>query len=134
MRAIRSLPSLDSDAMLGAWLSTTARRVAIDLLRKEWRRSAREQARYRLDPPPSTSQHTSPPSPASEESAWLRTQLQTLDPDTELWLRRHLGDGTSLQSLADQSAHATTRDALYGKVRRALAALRHAAREGFNHE
>lgn len=140
MRAIRSLPSLDSDAALGAWLTTTARRVAIDLLRSEWRRDVREKRRQAHAGTHSRLGGSDRTPRDQEELAWLCEQLRSLDADTELWLRRHVGDGASLRlldqaSTSEQGAvRVASHDAIYGSVRRALTALRRAAKEAFGDE
>lgn len=134
MRAISSIPSLSSMHALHAWTLRTAHSIAIDLLRKEWRALKRDRTAAR----PELHTHLHAP---HDELAWLTQQLAALDPATELWLRQHLGHESSLDSLAQRHASdpqpgapLLTRDAIYGRIRRAIASLRRAAHERFTHD
>jgi RNA polymerase sigma-70 factor (ECF subfamily) len=72
VRVIRGLPTLETSAALEAWMFKTARSAAIDLLRKEVRRAAREAEKTRGR---ETAEH-----PDADELDWLRAALVELDP------------------------------------------------------
>lgn len=66
-----------------------------------------------------------------ERVAWVAKRLTDLDAESERLVRAHVVDGRTLSDLAGAEA---TRDAVHGKIRRALVGLRRAAMEAFRDE
>lgn len=120
-RVIRGIPVLHDWRAVDAWMARTTRSAAIDLLRRELRD---ERRRTRIAPPRSGDG----PGLEDDRLAWLISKLRELDDESERLLRSHVIDGKSLAELADSG---TSRDAVYGKIRRALASLKRAAMEAF---
>ncbi|MEO1128919.1 MAG: RNA polymerase sigma factor [Planctomycetota bacterium] len=101
MKVIRSIPTLQTQAQLDAWLRRTLLRTALDAMRRERRRSRRESAHLPPDAPP-----------VSERIGWLEQQLQTLaDEEVGLiieryrfgWTLQRIGAGLGISAAA---AHA----------------------------
>lgn len=105
---------------LDRWMGAVVRSAAVDLLRKDLRRTVREHTR--------TPRANADPEPVSvERAAWLREQIDALHPrDAEL-LSLRFGRGATLTGAA--RATGMTIGAAYGRIRRALARLTHSARE-----
>lgn len=72
LRVVRTVRPVSADRPLRAWLRVVVQSTALDLLRAERRRAARESAA----PPP----HPDPPAYDAEQVAWLRAQVAALDP------------------------------------------------------
>jgi RNA polymerase sigma factor (sigma-70 family) len=102
MKVIRSIPTLQSQAQLDAWLRRTLLRTALDAMRRERRRTRRETAQR--------SPHES--SPVAERIGWLEEQLRSL-PEEEAgllmeryrfgWTLQRIGAGLGISAAA---AHA----------------------------
>ncbi|MFO0830374.1 MAG: RNA polymerase sigma factor [Phycisphaerales bacterium] len=117
VRVIRSLPELRSEAALASWMSRTLRSAAVDVLRKESRRRARERAR-----PPG--EHA--PGGTPDDSSWLTGALAGIEASDALLLRARVVEDLTLEEAGRASG--LTSDAAHGRIRRALAALRAAWR------
>jgi RNA polymerase sigma factor (sigma-70 family) len=119
LRVVRRVRAMGSEADLARWLTRVVHTVALDLLRQESRRAAREGRRR-----PGAAPGTSPE--LAERIAWLRARLANLPaPDGWLvWLR--LARGATL----DQAGQAAglTGDAAHGRIRRAVSRLREAGK------
>jgi RNA polymerase sigma-70 factor (ECF subfamily) len=100
VQAWRASATLDTDRDIAPWLVTIARRVAIDVARREGRR-------------PSTSLDTADPSdsalialPASETAAWeigqVRLAIDALPPDDKEVVRLQHLEGFTHQEIADR--------------------------------
>lgn len=94
LRVIRSMPVLDSPGRVRAWLRRALLSCAVDRLRRESRRDARERRATNVRAP------VGAPAPsdgdeldAAERLAWLRAELARLPRDDArlLYLRRGLG-------------------------------------------
>jgi len=89
LKVVRSLPVLESEPALAGWLRRTMRRAAIDRLRSERRREARERRHARLP------QRRATPAPdqeieRTEDRGVLAALLAELDPaERELLAMRH---------------------------------------------
>jgi RNA polymerase sigma-70 factor (ECF subfamily) len=114
LRVIRSIKPVDNEARLRAWLRLVVQTTALDLLRKERRRKAREMSR-------AASEVVVPP-PVDEQTAWLTEALAGLDPEIvrmielrfeQRWTLRRIGQALGL-----------TTSAVDGRLRRVLKELR----------
>lgn len=116
VRVIKSLPELRSDAALSAWMTRVLRSSAVDVLRKESRRRARER----------TQTQTPQAHGTRDEGAWITAALASLEQDDVLLLRTRVVEELTLE----QSGRAVgvSGDAAHGRIRRALATLRNAWR------
>ncbi|QKK08214.1 MAG: hypothetical protein HND58_08515 [Planctomycetota bacterium] len=78
LRAARRLPALPHEAALGAWLCRAVHRAALDRLRAEKRRAARERSSAgQVHPTPGR-----PPEALDEDIAWLRANSANSLPTT----------------------------------------------------
>lgn len=127
VRMIDRTPPLQTEAQLAVWVRRTLLSCAIDRIRRESRRSAREhvvgaQARdAHADPRANIS--------SQEELAWLQSRLAELPPKDRDLLHLRLGHGATLKASGDHAG--MTQGAVHGKVRRLVSSLQHHAREMF---
>lgn len=113
VRVIRGMPELSSEAALAAWMGRVLRSSAVDVLRRESRRRARERGRLvREEGALST----------AEDVAWMTAALATLEAEDAALLRARVVDGLTLEEAG--RAAGISGDAAHGRVRRALARLR----------
>ena len=119
LRAARKLPALESEAQLATWFTRACISSAVDMLRRDARRTRREQQRA-----PAQEPNASPP---PEDLAWLRARLDDLSPDDLTLLVQRIAQGLTLKQagasigLGEQAAH--------GRIRRALHKLRQLSHE-----
>jgi RNA polymerase sigma-70 factor (ECF subfamily) len=121
LRVIRGLPALSSAAALEAWMLTTTRRVAVDLLRAELARARRERAAGHDH---RTSDAAAPATaPGREElAAQLAAAISALERSEHDALLVRVGEGLTLPQCA--GALGISEGAVQGRVRRSLAKLR----------
>lgn len=112
VRVIRGMPELSSEAALAAWMARVLRSSAVDVLRKESRRRARERGQR------SRKEAASP----AEDVAWIAAALATLEAEDAALLRARVVDGLTLEEAGRGAG--LSGDAVHGRVRRALARLR----------
>lgn len=124
LRVARSLSPCVGTRHFEAWLARVVRTSALDLLRRELRRKAREQRR---PAPDATAWPTH--AHAAEELAWVRDRIAELEgADADLARSRFALD----RSLDHAGAWAgLSGDAAHGRLRRLIARLRTAASEVF---
>lgn len=115
LRAARRIPSLPSEAALGAWLCRVVHRAALDRLRAERRRAARERT---AQDAARTAPERTPPESLDDEIAWLRERLRQLPPDEGWLLGARFVRGRTLAQVGD--ALGLTGDAAHGRIRRVL--------------
>jgi RNA polymerase sigma factor (sigma-70 family) len=129
LRVIHRLKPLDTDAALAAWLRTAARSAAIDLLRKESRARRREARAAILY---SEIVHDEAMTRLEDEArvAWLRNELINADPVTVRALDLRYRLNWTLQRIGSVLNLKT--GAVDGRMNRAVASLRAAAREKSN--
>ncbi|MGE3175782.1 MAG: RNA polymerase sigma factor [Planctomycetota bacterium] len=125
LKVSRSLPVLDTDAAVSAWLSRAVVTTVIDRRRSERRRLRREQhnaaARAAIELPAELPAALA----AGERTRWLRAQLAGLPAaERELVEARFLAGGSVTATAA---ALGMTADAAHGRLRRCLQRLRRAA-------
>lgn len=116
VRVIKGLPELHTEAALTSWMLRVLRSSAMDVLRKESRRRARESART----------HAQHAHDTQGEGAWITAALASLEQDDVLLLRTRVVEELTLE----QSGRAVgvSGNAVHGRIRRALATLRDAWR------
>jgi DNA-directed RNA polymerase specialized sigma24 family protein len=105
-------------------MSAVIRSAALDLLRRESRRAAREKHAA-----PAAAAAASAPGEIEEKTAWVLERLRELPADDAALVALRLGREASL----DQSgaAESISGDAAHGRIRRALTRLRTMAKETF---
>ncbi|MCC7388201.1 MAG: sigma-70 family RNA polymerase sigma factor [Phycisphaerales bacterium] len=118
LKLARRVPRLDTEAALAAWLGRVTHRTALDRLRTERRRTARERSRETSRPA------TDAKTELEHQIRRLRAQLRALPTeDQSLLAARFARERTLAQAGED---HGLTGDAAHGRIRRALHALKHA--------
>lgn len=110
--AARRIPPLPTEAALGAWLCRVVHRAALDRLRAERRRCARERA---ARPP---NQVAPARDTLDTEIAWLRARLRELPPDDRRMLGARFAHGHTLAQVG--AALGLSGDAAHGRIRRVL--------------
>ena len=121
LKAAKRVPRLGTDAALAAWLGRVVHRAALDRLRGERRRVARELGRAGAASPPGG--HMQPE--LAPQIARLRARLRELSAeDQSLLAARFAHDRTLAEAGA---SHGLTGDAAHGRIRRTLAELRRTA-------
>jgi RNA polymerase sigma factor (sigma-70 family) len=122
LRAIRSMQPMRHEG-LERWMVRVVHTTALDALRAERRRLAREQRRAlraEADVPPE-------PAELADQIDWLTARLEELDAEDRALLQSRFARDHTLE----QSGHAAglTGPAAHGRIRRILARLRESARE-----
>jgi RNA polymerase sigma factor (sigma-70 family) len=119
VRAAKSIPELQTEAELGAWMTRAAVSASVDLIRREERRKRREAqsmvnaaAQVRAD---------------SDSLRWLRGAVAELPEVDQLLLMQRIANGVTLQEAG--ASVGIGEHAAHGRVRRALGKLRTLARE-----
>lgn len=127
LRVVRSIRPIASEGALASWMESVVRTAAIDLLRKESRRSARELHARGTGPEPPT---LAAAAIGAEQTAWAADAVASLpEADRVLLTERVIRNGT----LRDAGAVAgMSGDAAHGRIRRALTRLRALAKETFD--
>ena len=121
IRAARGMKRFDTHDQLRAWMRRVVYTAALDRLRAERRRLARERAR--------TSKRTpaNEPDPTDERIAWVRAQLADLPPDDRSLLLLRVARGGTIAQAA--RALGMSPGAAHGRIRRALQRLRDAGKD-----
>jgi RNA polymerase sigma factor (sigma-70 family) len=119
MKAARAMPVMASEAALARWLCRVVHRAALDQLRRERRRAARERGRGAAPP--------GADGDVLERIDWLRERVRSLSAEDRSVLASRFARDRSLEQIGMELG--TTGDAAHGKVRRVLARLRKAAEE-----
>lgn len=118
LRVIRSIPEIDSAAAMRGWLSRTICNLAIDRIRRDERRSIREQRAESPSAPSASSDHLA----QAETLAWLNARLVELDAEDAALLNHRFAHDRTFRSIAEASGR--SEDATHGRIRRILHALR----------
>lgn len=121
LKAARSMKPLDTDDQLAAWVKRVVHTAALDRLRAERRRLARE----RNAAPDDLSTHRL--ARTDERIAWLRAQIDTLPSEDRSLLLFRFARARTIEATAH--AHALTPGAAHGRIRRALRRLRDAGKD-----
>jgi RNA polymerase sigma-70 factor (ECF subfamily) len=120
IRVARSIKAMPAQADLERWMMRVVHTSALDQLRRDSRRSARERARDATEP-------QDPAADPSEQIAWVRERLAELPPEEGwlVWLRfargKTLAAAGAASGIGVQTAH--------GRIRRTLQKLRRAGGE-----
>ncbi len=129
LRVVRSIPALETEAAVGAWMKKAVFSVIADRLRQDDRRQRRELRAVEGG----SHQVVEEPLDQLEESerhTWLRSQLESLPKeDRVLILERFSGDKTlaAVGETVGMTGHAA-----HGRIRRVLMRLRDRAQEFFD--
>ena len=123
MRVIRAVRPVDSAAQFAAWLNLVVRTTALDLLRREKRRQAREAVTV---PPDAGGLRDAD---RAEQIHWLRRQIAALDPELVRIIELRFDDRWTLAKIAARFGLSV--GTIDGRLRRALTQLRHRAQEDF---
>lgn len=127
MRVVDRLPPLRSEAAVAAWLTRTVLRLAVDRLRAEARRTARQELVAARRP---EAQAANTDRPDAEQLAWLEHRLAELPAADAALLRACFVDGHT--AAAAGAPLALTADAAAGRIRRLVLRLKQAAKEIFD--
>ncbi len=130
LKAARRIPTLANEAALSAWLGKVVHRAALDALRAERRRRAREE--HARHPAPATAPGTSAwavsddphAQKLDEQIAWLRERVAELSAQDRGLLAARFARGKTLAQAGEEAG--LTGDAVHGRVRRILQRLRQA--------
>lgn len=120
LKAARRVPRLPTEAALAAWLGKALHRTALDHLRADRRRMAREQ---RPQHPQGSGRDT-----LTERLAWLRTQIRELPPEEQSLLAARYARDRTLAQTGEE--HGLSADAAHGRIRRTLRTLQRAREPG----
>ncbi len=128
LRVARSMRAMRSEDEVARWMTRVVHTAALDLLRRESRRAAREQRSAEAasaGAPPTGDERAE----AAERIAWVRARLAELSAQESGLLGLRIGRGASLDRAG--ASEGMTGDAAHGRVRRAVARLRAMAKEAF---
>jgi len=120
LRVLRRMKRFDDTASLDAWLMRVVRTTALDRIRRERRRRARELAA-------AESRKNAPTPKASEEISWLKAELARLDGASRELLAMRFAGGMTLERIG--AALGVGPGAADGRIRRSIAGLRARAEE-----
>jgi RNA polymerase sigma factor (sigma-70 family) len=131
LRVAKSLPRIETEGELAAWMGRAALSCAVDLMRRETRRKRRESAIAVREESGRDCRTTQEPGgdhrATQEELAWVVAELRKLPLVEQGLLMQRVANGSSLKEaglavgIGEQAAH--------GRVRRAMEKLRRMARE-----
>jgi RNA polymerase sigma-70 factor (ECF subfamily) len=116
LRIMRTIQPVESQGQLVSWLKLVIRTTAYDLLRSERRRRLREQ--FATDVQQKAAD--------TERLDWLQEQLRAIDPKIAHLIELRFTNGWTLARIADRFGLTTA--TIDGRLRRALSALRSAAK------
>jgi RNA polymerase sigma factor (sigma-70 family) len=123
LKIVRTIRTVQSEGQLLAWIRLVVRTAALDLLRAERRRQRREANAPRSP----TDDGIDANLQRGEQVAWLREQIQRLDPAIVRLIELRYVERWTLSRIAERFRLSV--GTVDGRLRRALAALRDAARE-----
>ncbi len=127
LRIVKAMPILDTEAQVQVWMGAVVRTTAIDMLRRERRRTAREK-RSHADSPASQPSHAE--FHTRDAARWLAQEVRSLPQKDQVLLRLRFADDRTLREVA--MASGMSDGAVHGRIRRALAVLRRAGEETFH--
>lgn len=118
IKAARSMPELESRAAIERWLTRVVCNAVVDRLRSERRRRRRE----------AQVEQSAPIASDAGASEWVREQLRLLHDDDALLVRLRYAGAMKLRGVGQ--AMDLSADAVRGRLRGTLSALRRRAEEG----
>lgn len=129
IRVIRTIRPMATSQDVERWLARIIKTTALDHMRRESRRLARERRRPTDHaPPPPTDPNDA--ADLAERIAWLRARLEDLTEEERSLLGLRFGHGSTLDEAG--AAAGITGHAAHGRLRRALDKLRLSARSVFH--
>lgn len=126
LRVVRSIRPMRTDEDVSRWMARVVHTTALDLLRRERRRAARE--RRAVDS--ARARDAGAQAALDEQITWVRARLLELPADDAGLLGLRFAQDTSLRAAGD--AEGASGDAAHGRIRRTLARLRALAEEAFD--
>lgn len=114
LRVARGVRAMESDADLARWMVRVVHSCALDMLRRDRRRSARERR--------AATRESQSGGAGEWEVAWLARALATLDEQERAMLALRFGREATLEVVGQASG--TTGDGAHGRIRRTLTRLR----------
>lgn len=123
LKIVRTIRPVASESQLLAWLRLVVRTAALDLLRADRRRRLREAN----TPHTTTERAVDADLQRDEQVTWLREQIRQLDPQIVKLIELRYVERWTLSRIAERFKLSV--GTVDGRLRRALAALRDAARE-----
>lgn len=124
LKVVRSIKPMNTRAELARWMDRVVHTAALDRLRAESRRAARERGHA-----PGRQLDAAGASALAEQIEWVRGELTAMSVDDRSLLSARIGQGRTLAQAG--SAEGLGENAAHGRVRRALRRLRDAARRAF---
>ncbi len=125
LRVVKSMRAMAAEEDLERWMKRIVHTAALDRLRQERRRSARESGRSAEIP-----SHGAPTTDElGERIAWVQAQLGLMETHDRMLLVARVSEGRTLDDAGRLAG--MTGDAAHGRVRRVLKRLRAAAKEAF---
>jgi RNA polymerase sigma factor (sigma-70 family) len=123
LKVARKLRPMPTEADLERWMARVVRTTALDLLRRESRRAARERRKGGLGPAcdPSAVLAT------AEATEWVKVRTASLSLDDADLLAQRIAREHTLQQIA--TLNGITPDAAHGRLRRALQKLARGSQE-----
>lgn len=123
MKMIAKIKPIDSDAALAVWIKRVTTRTALDMIRAEHRRTAREERKGASIEPPGEGAADDP----GARLAWLESELAQLErEEAEMVLARHRF-GWTLKAIGE--TFGLSPGAVDGRISRIVARLRDRAQE-----
>lgn len=126
LRVVKSMRAMRSEDEVSRWMRRVVHSAALDRLREERRRTARDQRTTRSD---GVGGDGSDAADLVERIAWVREQLGAMESEERAVLVMRIGAGRTLEEAG--AGAGITGDAAHGRVRRMLKKLRAAAKEVF---
>ena len=118
LRVARKLKPMASEGDVRRWMARIVHTSALDLLRRESRRAARERA---------TVLHAPPEPDLAERVEWLRAQIADMPARDAGLLRLRFWEDRTLDAAGERAG--MTGGAAHGRIRRVLSRLRQRAKE-----
>jgi len=126
LKTAKRIPTLANEAALGAWLRKVVHHTAIDALRAQQRRHAREHHAQQNDS--AQSQTNLSPTELKEQIVWLRERLKELSAHDHRLLLARFSRNRTLAQAGDEIG--ISGDAAHGRIRRILSRLKRATAKG----
>jgi RNA polymerase sigma factor (sigma-70 family) len=130
LRIVRTIrPVTGGEGQLVAWLHVVVKSAAYDRLRREQRRSHREQTAHATPAEAASSAPVGNGAELAEQLAWLRDELGRLDPKIVELIEMRYSHGWTLLAIAERLGLST--GTVDGRIRRALERMRLRGEEVF---
>lgn len=127
LKVARSIRSMPTESDIARWLSRVVHTTALDLLRRESRRTARER---RVSVGSTPTGDAAEATALDERIAWVRARLAELPAEEARLLGMRFFRGATLDAVGATSG--VSGDSAHGRIRRTLGRLRTLAKEAFD--